>query len=68
MSDQPYHFSEEEKKIYQLCPLPLIVCQLVNGQYRVLLVSDYYCNMIDSDRSAEKSSWSFKISIQARSL
>jgi hypothetical protein len=56
MSDQPYHFSKEEKKIYQLCPLPLIVCQLVNGQYRVLLVSNSYCNMIHSDRSAEKSS------------
>ncbi|MST80034.1 diguanylate cyclase [Lactobacillus equicursoris] len=52
MSDQPYHFSEEEKKIFQLSPMPLIVCQLVNGQYRVLLASDSYCNMIHSDRNS----------------
>ncbi|WP_201336274.1 EAL domain-containing protein, partial [Lactobacillus nasalidis] len=52
MQENSYSFSEEARKIYENSPFPILVYQLINGQYQVILLSDGYCNMVQSDRSS----------------
>ncbi|MGM9905523.1 EAL domain-containing protein [Lactobacillus sp.] len=52
MADKLYQFSDQERVRYEKTPLPLIVLQVIDGEYHVLLVSDDYCKMVGSDRQS----------------
>lgn len=52
MCSEPYQFSADERMTYEKSPFPLLIYQLVDGQYKVVLISDSYCQMVDSKRQS----------------
>lgn len=52
MQDKYYAFSEEARKVYESSPFPTLIYQLIDGQYQVILLSDSYCQMVQSDRES----------------
>ena len=51
MKDADYQFSPRVRKLYENSPFPLLVYQLSGTAHQVLLVSDGYCQMIQSSRT-----------------
>lgn len=52
MQDKFYAFSEEAREVYERSPFPTLIYQLIDGQYQVILLSDGYCQMVQSDRES----------------
>lgn len=52
MSEALYQFTDHERARYEKTPLPLLVLQVIDGEYHVLLASDEYCKMVGSDRES----------------
>ncbi|MGM9905091.1 diguanylate cyclase domain-containing protein, partial [Lactobacillus sp.] len=47
-----YDFSEDARETYERSPFPILIYQLIGGQYKVILLSDGYCQMVQSDRES----------------
>lgn len=52
MAEALYQFTDQERARYEKTPLPLLVMQVIDGEYHVLLASDEYCKMVGSDRES----------------
>ncbi|MFR0540560.1 EAL domain-containing protein [Lactobacillus delbrueckii] len=52
MAEALYQFTDQERVQYETTPLPLLVLQVIDGEYHVLLASDEYCKMVGSDRES----------------
>jgi diguanylate cyclase (GGDEF)-like protein/PAS domain S-box-containing protein len=51
MKDADYQFSPRVRDLYENSPFPLLVYQLSGTAHQVLLVSDGYCQMVQSSRT-----------------
>lgn len=52
MAEALYQFTDQERALYEKTPLPLLVMQVIDGEYHALLASDEYCKMVGSDRES----------------
>ncbi len=52
MAASLYQFDQQSKNFYEKSPFPIMIYQLVDGQYQVLLLSEGYCNMVKSGRAS----------------
>ena len=52
MAEALYQFTDQERARYEKTPLPLLVMQVIDGEYHALLASDEYCKMMGSDRES----------------
>lgn len=52
MAASLYQFDQQTKNFYEKSPFPIMIYQLVDSQYQVLLLSEGYCNMVKSGRAS----------------
>ncbi|WP_231510639.1 hypothetical protein [Lactobacillus delbrueckii] len=52
MAEALYQFTDQERALYEKTPLPLLVMQVIDGEYHALLASDEYCKIVGSDRES----------------
>lgn len=52
MAASLYQFDQQTQNFYEKSPFLIMIYQLVDGQYQVLLLSKGYCNMVKSGRAS----------------